>query len=515
MLNLYRHTQEFDQPFSFERLYRHPGSLKRYDPGESRKQIAVIGGGIAGLVSAYELSQLGHHITVLEAGSRLGGRIKTHYFNDGTYGELGATRIPSNHQCVLHYINEFALKTQDFVSYNPQAFYHLRGQRTRLNAYSKLLFRYGIRREEQQDPGIVYDTLLKELIESFSETEKWELFSPTFTSSRLRQYDSLSLTQFFSDRLSPEMFELVGHATGMIHYEQVSLLNGLIDFFAWYRAKQYKLVGGMETLINAFVERLTSKLVTQAQVTAIKITESGVQLHWHGLQGQQTQAFDAVICTVPATALAKIEFNPPLPQQQRHAINNLGYCSAAKTLFHCTARPWEFEDGIYGGGSFTDLNIEKCWYPNDNARLVDTAAGEPCWVARDPEISHQPTALTAAYRWESNARKFRDLGECDRTSLTLHEVKQLHPQIGPYVDEIIHWVWDEQAEPGSGSYAFFAPGDREQYQGWLGLPYPQDSSRVFFAGEHLAINHASVQGAVQTAVCAVIELLETTNKIKS
>ncbi|NET10349.1 MAG: FAD-dependent oxidoreductase, partial [Symploca sp. SIO2B6] len=81
-------------------------------------------------------------------------------------------------------------------------------------------------------------------------------------------------------------------------------------------------------------------------------------------------------------------------------------------------------------------------------------------------------------------------------------------QIDPYVDEIVHCIWDEQTEPGSGSYAFFAPGDREKFQRWLGLPYPQESPRVFFAGEHLAINHASIQGAIQTAIAATIDYLK-------
>jgi len=96
MFNPYQYTQELDRPFSFDRLYRHPGSLSPYDQGSNRKRIAIIGGGIAGLVSAYELSQLNHQVTVLEADSRLGGRIKTHYFSDDTYGELGAMRIPAS-----------------------------------------------------------------------------------------------------------------------------------------------------------------------------------------------------------------------------------------------------------------------------------------------------------------------------------------------------------------------------------------------------------------------------------
>ncbi|MGD1809539.1 hypothetical protein ACP6PL_29460 [Dapis sp. BLCC M126] len=44
---------ELDFPFSFKRLYSHPGFLIPYDQGGTRKQVAIIGGGIAGLVSAY------------------------------------------------------------------------------------------------------------------------------------------------------------------------------------------------------------------------------------------------------------------------------------------------------------------------------------------------------------------------------------------------------------------------------------------------------------------------------
>ncbi len=333
------------------------------------------------------------------------------------------------------------------------------------------------------------------------------MFSPSFTSSQLKQYDRMTFTQFFRDRLSRDAFELVGHATGMIHYDRVSLLGGLIDFFAWYRAEQYQLVGGMETLVKAFGQRLPGKVQYNAKVNLIVMTDRGVHLRWDNLDSPKEQEFDYVICTVPTTALARIEFDPSLPEDQMQAIRGLGYSNAAKTIFHCTARPWELDDNIYGGGSFTDLPMEKCWYPSDNAILADEGAENPRWVARDPELSHQPTAFTAAYRWESNARHFLSLEEGKRTEETLKEVKQLHGQIDKYVDDVVHCIWDEEAKPGSGAYAFFAPGEHERYQGPLCQPYPVEKPRVFFAGEHLGLNHASVQAAIQTAVAAVIEVL--------
>ncbi len=506
--HIYRHTQKPDHPFSFAELYQHPNSLKAKDPGGDRLQVGIIGGGIAGLTAAYELSQLSYEVTILEASHRLGGRIYTHYFSDGSYGELGAMRIPINHSCVLHYVEKFNLSKGSFVNYNPNAFYYLRGQKARLNQFQKLFSVYHLDPAESIDPRVLYENILKELLDCLSDREKWEIFSPTFTSGKLKEYNRLTFSQYFRDRLSPDAFELVGRATGMIYYDEISVWSGLIDFFAWYQAEQYQLVGGMETLVKAFVERLPGKIERNAKVNLLQMTDQGVRVGWDNLGSKKEQEFDYVICTVPATALARIEFYPPLPANKIQAICGLGYSNAAKTIFHCTARPWELYDHIYGGGSFTDLPMEKCWYPSDNAILADSQTEKLCWVAQDPEISHQPTAFTAAYRWDSNVRHFLSLEEGKRTDLTLAEVKQLHSQIDRYVDDVIHCIWDEKTQVGSGAYAFFAPGEQERYQSLLCQSYPLEKPRVFFAGEHLAINHASIQGAMYTAVAAVIELLE-------
>ncbi|MEO0843666.1 MAG: FAD-dependent oxidoreductase, partial [Cyanobacteria bacterium J06643_5] len=308
MFNPYHYTQELDSPFSFNRLYRHPGYFNSYDKGGTRKKIAIIGGGIAGLVSAYELSQLNHKVTLLEADYRLGGRIKTHYFNDGTYGELGGIRIPASHGCTLHYIDKFELPKRPFISYNPAAFYYLRGKKTRLDSYQELFSVYNLNSDEKKDPAVIYEQLLEGLIDSFTSQEQWELFAPVFTSDKVRKWDNLTVTDYFSSRLSADAFELLGHATGAIHYNKVSLLNGLIDFFAWHRVEQYEIIGGMETLIQALVKSVSGKIHTEAKVTDIELITKGVRVRWNQFDNQQTAEFDYVICTVPTTALAQINF---------------------------------------------------------------------------------------------------------------------------------------------------------------------------------------------------------------
>ena len=101
------------------------------------RSVVILGGGIAGLVSAYELKRAGYRVTVLEARDRIGGRAWTirggdrivqngrpdqiASFSPGLYFNAGPARIPSSHRVILGYARRFGVQLEPFININRNA----------------------------------------------------------------------------------------------------------------------------------------------------------------------------------------------------------------------------------------------------------------------------------------------------------------------------------------------------------------------------------------------------------
>jgi len=107
-------------------------------PGSGKgRSVIILGAGIAGLVSAYELQRAGYRVTVLEARDRIGGRAWTlrggdrivqtgrpdqvATFSPGLYFNCGPARIPSSHRAILGYARRFGVQLETFVNVNRNA----------------------------------------------------------------------------------------------------------------------------------------------------------------------------------------------------------------------------------------------------------------------------------------------------------------------------------------------------------------------------------------------------------
>jgi monoamine oxidase len=537
-------------------LFSFPDELLNPVISDHPKEICVIGGGVAGLTAAYELAVRGHHVTLLEASWRIGGRIRTHEFADGTRAELGAMRIPETHDCVNHYVNKLGLKRRPFVGRNDASSLYLRGQKFRLEDVHcdppTLDTLRGLYLLDPSADNTLYSTnpfdaerLLNERLGVVIDREALELVFQHFAiPPRLEVYEQATMGQLMlgtpvsqrSVRLSHEAFELFGRATGILWFENVSYLQWIINELALYEPKKYELEGGMESLIAALAQafkdaavstRATATLKTSCPVKEVRLSGGRAVVIWESSGVHESDTFDYVICTAPAPAAARIKFDPPLPPQQYEALTNLTYASAGKTIVRCTERFWESKEGIFGGGSFSDLPHQQCWYPADNSKestnsqyqfgIVREGPQATHWEAISTAKSKEPGVFTAAYLWGANAKRFAALEDQEKTELILSSVEHIHGDLRTYIrdpqTDVIHCSWDNESSPGSGAFAFYAPGEQRRYQAALCHPHLKDNAgqyRLFFAGEHLAIAHAWIQSAVQTALSAVIHVINST-----
>ena len=73
-------------------------------------RIVVVGAGMAGLTAALRLTQAGHRVTVLEAGDRVGGRVRSVTLSNGEVGELGGEWLSSNQRWVVTLAREVGVR---------------------------------------------------------------------------------------------------------------------------------------------------------------------------------------------------------------------------------------------------------------------------------------------------------------------------------------------------------------------------------------------------------------------
>jgi monoamine oxidase len=83
--------------------------------GGGATRIAIVGGGMAGLNTAYQLSKAGLAATVFEGSDRTGGRMftATDLLATGLTTELGGEFIDSSHEQMLALMQEFGLQQLD------------------------------------------------------------------------------------------------------------------------------------------------------------------------------------------------------------------------------------------------------------------------------------------------------------------------------------------------------------------------------------------------------------------
>ncbi|MEO8285719.1 MAG: flavin monoamine oxidase family protein [Chloroflexota bacterium] len=442
------------------------------------KRVIVVGAGMAGLTAAYELQRAGHDPVIIEAQQRVGGRVYTlrEPFTHGLYAEAGAMRIPRAHDLTMAYIEKFNLGYSPFTMGNPNAFYYVNGKlhRIRDTDADPSLLGFDVPEHER---GKTANQLWAEAIAPF--VKRLEDQGEECWDNIVAEYDQFSTREFLeANNWSEGVIESFGLLADQEALMNASFLELLREEVGHYYTNMVELDGGMDTLPRAFVPHLTGRIRFGARMTAIDQRPDEVIIHYQTAAGRFSVTGDYAIITVPFAVLRHVEVVHPFSRAKQRAIRQLHYDASAKILFQCRRRFWEDDDGIFGGGSITDLPIRVIYYP-DHGR--ETGRG----------------VMLASYTWSEDAQRWGSLDPRDRISQAIENMSAIHPQIIQEFEVGTSKMWHDDEFAG-GAFALFDPGQQTLLHDHIASP----EGRVFFAGEHTSLCHAWIQGAIESGLRA-------------
>jgi monoamine oxidase len=385
-------------------------------------------------------------------------------------------RIPRAHDLTLRYCDLFGLPMRPFVMGNPRALVHLGGQRlTKAEADAdpgRLPFQL-----ETAERGHTADELWEAAVGDLRVMVEHE--GPSAWDAIVRDYDEYSLLEFLRwkgwSKGAIEYFTVINFLEADMHNSLVEILRE--DLGGAYVDMQ-EIAGGMDALPNAFHARLGDDVRFGANVFAIDQDPDGVTVHFKTEAGRFRARGDYAVVTVPFSVLRTIEMLTPLSPGKQRAIRQLNYHASTKILFQVRERIWEDEDGIFGGGTVTELPIRRMNYPT-------------------PDPTTRRGVRLASYTWGQDALQWGAMDEETRLEEALDDVAQIHPRIREVYEVGASHAWysDRWAR---GAFAMFAPGQQTGLQADIVRP----EGRIHFAGEHCSLYHAWIQGALESGIRA-------------
>jgi monoamine oxidase len=477
------------------------------DQGKARKEVLILGAGMAGLSAAYELAQRGHKVKIIEASGRLGGRVWTHHFKNGQHGELGAMRIPAAHDYTRYYIDKFKLNLRDFINSDLKNTYRdFEGVICRAEEAGKKigdLFSLSKldRSEIEKDFDAIYIRIMQNVLSSLDDSDKTQLFGVGSLSAKLKHLDQslLKILHHYADTY--DAIRVVGKVSILDDFWHCSVITFIREEIEGAFTGLQEIEGGMDRLPNALADahlpngqQLQDLITFRTEVQSIEYGSEGVNVTCKQDGKSEQLSAPYVLCTIPFSVLRRIKIKGlPNDQKIQDAIQGLSYQSSTKVLLNCTERFWEQDHGIYGGASLTDSISRMTFYPSDNQ------------LKKDSQISKGPGVLLGSYTWGATARRLGLLGRQERGDLVVDNVERFHPQIRDYIDcsePYASMVWD-QYPFASGAFATPKPYDLQMF-------FPAASEplgRLFFAGEHLSPYPTWIQGGLWSALQAVQQIV--------
>ncbi len=458
--------------------------------------VAILGGGIAGLVAAYEMRELGYACTILEARSRSGGRNWTVRGGDtvefidgsrqlcswdaGNYQNFGPARLPSVHTAILGYCRKLGVPLEVEVNTSRSTF---------LENDAANGGRPVVQRQVINDARGHVSELLAKCIRQGDLDQDLSPDDRTRMLDFLRHYGPLDAAGAYvgSDRAGYSKLPGAGNDVGVLN--KPIDMHTLLDENFWggilfeeafdMQATMFQPVGGMDRIPYAFARALGQTVQYNAIVTAIRKSGNGVRIAYtHAGQARQLDA-DYCLCSLPLNLLRNIpnDFSAPY----REVIAACEYAAAYKIAWE-SRRFWEQDYNIYGGLEYVSQGCNPVWLPSGG-------------------MFSERGVLVSGYGWGA----FTDLPLDQKFAESRRTIERLHPGHGKELQKPMYVGWGlVPFNQGSWIQAFSS-----SERGLDAPPGPgyetmiQPDGPIYFIGDYASRLNAWQEGAALSAQRAV------------
>lgn len=485
-----------------------PGHLIDRVSGTAPK-VVILGGGPAGLVSAYELQKGGYKVEILEARQRPGGRVftarkgvtetdldgetQTCEFSPGHFYNVGATRIPQHH-ITLDYCRELGVELLAFGNQNADSLVYYDGK-TPLNNKAMTY-----RQAKADTYGYVSELLTKAVNQGALDKE-------------LSKDDKDALSEFlssFGDLSASGKYEgssragFVGASPGAgLDYGEQRKANAMSDVIQSGIGRNFSFefghdqammmfspVGGMDRIYYKFAEAIGANHIRYgAEVTGFSTGDNSTK-PWatYKRNGKEEKIeADYIICALPPHLVLKLKSD--LPKENADALKSAKPFSSGKLGIEYSRRWWEEDERIYGGASNTDLAIEQIMYPYDH-------------------YNSDRGVVVAYYNNAENHIEFEKLKHADRLKKAVDLGKKIHGDVyGKDISSSFSGSW-MKTRYSEGAWIDWEGGSHSRNDSPAYKKALEPVGRMYFAGDHLSNSIAWQQGALESGRAAVTAIHE-------